>query len=140
MRQSTQNGHVQTEDSGRMRVDMQSEKQKYEHSTRNDQHYKDFQQIHYPLLKVNLAVGVLRKCESWRHRPQAAHSLKYLQCLAGGRGTLIERIGTIVLLAGHRLCDVMIDLPHGKSAVGLEQSFIHLDFGTVIGQQENVLP
>jgi hypothetical protein len=34
----------------------------------------------------------------------------------------------------------MIDLPHGKSAVGLEQSFIHLDFGTVIGQQENVLP
>ena len=81
MRQSTQNGHVQTEDSGSMRVDMQSEKQKYEHSTRNDQHYKDFQQIHYPLLKVNLAVGVLRKCESWRHRPQAAHSLKYLHIL-----------------------------------------------------------
>jgi hypothetical protein len=93
MRQSTQNGHVQTEDSGRMPVDMQSEKQKYEHSTRNDQRYKDFQQIHYPLLKVNLAVGVLRKCESWRNRPQAAHSLKYLQCLAGVRGALIERIG-----------------------------------------------
>ena len=76
-----------------MPVDMQSEKQKYEHSTRNDQRYKDFQQIHYPLLKVNLAVGVLRKCESWRNRPQAAHSLKYLQCLAGVRGALIERIG-----------------------------------------------